>query len=81
VLIASYCWTQDADKLGALIHSNGTVEPELLDLVFRNLAAVHGLQVADITQHYTEGNYFAWSWQHDPLTMGLCLPLETSSLF
>jgi len=66
----SYCWTQDAERLGALIHSDGTAEPELIDLVFRNLAAVHGVHVQDIKNYYTPGDYFAWDWLHDPLTMG-----------
>jgi len=70
VLIVSYCWTQDAERLGALIHSDGTAEPELIDLVFRNLAAVHGVHVQDIKNYYTPGDYFAWDWLHDPLTMG-----------
>lgn len=69
VLIASYCWTQDADQVGSLIHSDGTVEPELLNSIFRNLAAVHGLEVSYIRQYY-QGEYFAWDWQHQPLTMG-----------
>ena len=72
VLIASYCLTEDADRLGALIHPNGTTKDELIDLVFRNLATVHGLGVEQIKEHYTEGkgNCFAWDWLHDPLTMG-----------
>ena len=80
MLIASYCWTQDAERLGALIHSDGTADPELIDLVFRDLAAVHGVQVQDITKYYTRGDYFAWDWLHDPLTMGWCfLPLPSST--
>lgn len=70
VLIASYCRTEDAQRLGALIHHDGTAKPELLDLVFRDLAAVHGVSVDYIKKHYTKGDYFAWNWTHDPLTMG-----------
>jgi len=70
VLIASYCWTQDAERLGAFIHPDGTAEPELIDLMFRGLAAVHGVEVKDIKKYYREGDYFAWDWLRDPLTMG-----------
>ena len=76
MLIASYCWTQDAERLGALIHPDGTAEPELIDLMFRGLAAVHGVEVGDIKKYYREGDYFAWDWLRDPLTMGWCfLPI------
>jgi len=70
VLIVSYCWTQDAERLGALMHGDGTAEQELIDLVFRDLAAVHGVTVDWLQQFYTPGDYFAWDWLHDPLTMG-----------
>jgi len=70
VLIVSYCWTQDAERMGALINSDGTAQPELIELVFRDLAAVHGVTVEWLQQFYTNGNCFAWDWLHDPLTMG-----------
>ena len=54
----------------ALIGSNGTMESELIDLVFRDLAAVHGVTVEWLQQFYTPGECFAWDWLHDPLTMG-----------
>ena len=79
MLIASYCWTQDAERLGALIHSDGTAEPELLDLVFRDLATVHGVEVGYIKQYY-QGEYFAWDWLHNPTTMGLFFFLITNSI-
>jgi len=69
-LIVSYCWTQDAERLGALINRDGTGKPELIDLVFRDLAAVHGVTVEWLQQFYTPGDYFAWDWSRDPLTMG-----------
>jgi len=70
VLIASYCWTQDAERLGALMNGDGTARPELIDLIFRDLAEVHGVTVEWLLQFYTPGDYFAWDWLHDPLTMG-----------
>ena len=70
MLIASYCRTEDAERFGALIHPDGTAEPELIDLVFRDLAAVHGVTVNDIRKYYRKGDYFAWDWARDPLTMG-----------
>jgi len=69
-LIVSYCWTQDAERLGALIDNNGTKEAELIDLAFRDLAAVHDVTVEWLKGFYTPGDYFAWDWLHDPLTMG-----------
>ena len=69
-LIATYCWTQDAERMGALINGDGTGKPELMDLIFRDLAAVHGVTVEWLMQFYTPGNYYAWDWLHNPLTMG-----------
>ena len=70
VLIVSFAWTQDAERLGALMNGDGTAKPELIDIVFRGLAAVHGVTVEWLEQFYTPGDYFAWDWNHDPLTMG-----------
>lgn len=79
-LIVSYCWTQDAERMGALITADGKAQPELIELVFRDLAAVHGVKVEWLRQFYTDGDYFAWDWNHDPLTMGLCYsPITVSS--
>ena len=79
VLIASYCRTHDAERLSALILPDGTVKPELLDLVFRNLATIHSVTVDYIKENYDNKpeNCFAWDWVHDPLAMGWCLPCVT----
>jgi len=83
VLIVSYCWTQDAERLGALIHGDGTADQQLIDVVFRDLAAVHDVAVDSLYTFYTAGDYFAWDWLHDPLTMGssFCLSLALFCLF
>ena len=73
MLIASYCWTQDAERLSALINRDGTVEPELIDLVIRDLALVHGVSVSFIQKYFpnTDPNdCFAWSWGQNKYTMG-----------
>jgi hypothetical protein len=68
-LIVSYCWNQDAHRLGALMKGDGTAKPELIELALRDLAAVHKMEVEQLKEFYT-GEYFAWDWLHDPLTMG-----------
>ena len=73
VLIASYCWTQDAERLGALMNGDGTAQPELINLVMNDLASVHKIDVKKLWNLYTPGDYFAWDWLHDPLTMGMLL--------
>ncbi|OCH83659.1 FAD-linked reductase [Obba rivulosa] len=71
VLISSYCWTQDAERLGALINGDGTAREELIDLVLRDLSTVHGI---DVEQYYDRGSkdnvYFAWNWSTDHNAMG-----------
>ena len=69
-LIVSYCWTQDAERMGALINRDGTGQPELIELIFRDLAAVHNVPVSLLQGFYKDGDYFAWNWLDDPLTMG-----------
>lgn len=73
VLIVSYCWTQDAERLGALINTDGTVKAGLIGNVLRDLAKVHGVTVEWLEKFYTRGDYFAWDWLHDNLAMGSSL--------
>ena len=72
VLIVSYTWTQDAERMGAFINGDGTARPELIELIFRDLAAVHGVTVGWLKSFYTDGDHFAWDWLRNPLTMGSC---------
>ncbi|KIK33682.1 hypothetical protein CY34DRAFT_18222, partial [Suillus luteus UH-Slu-Lm8-n1] len=44
-LIASYCWTEDATRLGALI---GKDDATLVDLVLRELADLHNVDANDL---------------------------------
>ncbi|KAG1869407.1 hypothetical protein DFJ58DRAFT_63493 [Suillus subalutaceus] len=71
VLIASYCWTNDAERLGALINTGKKeYEEQLKELVLRNLAQVHGEQA---NYDFLLGQYVdmhAWDWSDDPLVMG-----------
>jgi monoamine oxidase len=69
VLIASYCWTNDAERLGALI-STGKTEyiEQLKELVLRNLAEVHNVTYSFLLSEYSD--IHAWDWNYDPLTMG-----------
>jgi len=77
VMIVSYTWTQDAERMGSFIHQDGTAKPELIDMIFRNLADVHGVTV-DWLKQFWQGEYYAWDWLHNPLTMGsfLCRRLS-----
>ncbi|KAG1733554.1 hypothetical protein EDB19DRAFT_1855077 [Suillus lakei] len=69
VLIASYSWTNDAERLGALINTGKTeYEEQLKELVLRNLADVHGADYIDLLNQYVDMH--AWDWSDDPLTMG-----------
>ena len=64
-LIASYCWTEDATRMGALIDSD---DKTLLDLVLRELAHIHDVEVDFLRRELID--YKAWNWSHDPYTMG-----------
>lgn len=69
VLIASYCWTNDAERFGALI-STGKTEyiEQLKELVLRNLAEVHNIAYSFLLDQCLD--IHAWDWNYDPLTMG-----------
>lgn len=68
VLIASYCWTHDAIRMGALINAGPEAEMRLKNLVLRDLAAIHNLEYDFLDGLYVE--HFAFDWTHDPLTQG-----------
>ncbi|QRV77268.1 Flavin containing amine oxidoreductase [Ceratobasidium sp. AG-Ba] len=83
VLIASYCWTQDASTMGALIQGQQTFDEERLKTnILRDLAEVHGKKLADLEDLY-EG-MFPFDWAHNPTTMGAYAffgPGQFSSLY
>jgi monoamine oxidase len=64
-LIASYCWTEDASRLGALIDKGDVV---LLELVLKELAVIHNVSVDFLRGQLIDCK--GWSWSHDPYTMG-----------
>ncbi|KAG1751233.1 hypothetical protein EDB19DRAFT_1676233 [Suillus lakei] len=64
-LIASYCWTEDAIRLGALI---GKDDATLVQLVLKELADLHNVGIDFLRNQLIECK--GWSWSHDPYTMG-----------
>lgn len=68
-LIASYCWTDDAERMSALCSSTRQEDRQVLtEMVLRELAEIHGLTVAFLRQQLID--IFPWSWSQDPYTMG-----------
>ncbi|KAG1869404.1 hypothetical protein DFJ58DRAFT_855718 [Suillus subalutaceus] len=66
VLIASYCWSNDAERLGALINTSKIeYEEQLKELVLRNLAEVHNVDYSFLLDQYVDMH--AWDWSDDPL--------------
>ncbi|KAI5990294.1 amine oxidase [Pisolithus orientalis] len=68
VLIASYCWTTDAERLGSLATPDKT--GALKEMVLHNLAEAHG---APITYKFLHDQFVDMNvkdWSHDPHTMG-----------
>lgn len=64
-LIASYCWTDDAERLAALITNNKKV---LEEMVLRELVKIHNVTIEFLRGQLIDT--FAWSWSQDPYTMG-----------
>jgi monoamine oxidase len=77
-LIASYCWTYDAIRLGALFHRYATVdespdlkaevEEQLKNVVLRDLAAIHNVSFQTLEDEYD--SLFAFNWSNNPFTQG-----------
>lgn len=68
-LIASYCWTYDAERLGALIGTGQQeYEDQLKALVLADLAAIHNVDVSYLTTRFKD--MFSWDWNHNPLSGG-----------
>ncbi|KAK2462140.1 hypothetical protein APHAL10511_005838 [Amanita phalloides] len=63
-LIASYCWTEDSERLAALI----THDFEFKEFVLKDLALIHGVTVEYLRDQLIDT--YAWSWTNDIHTMG-----------
>ncbi|KAF8153859.1 hypothetical protein B0H34DRAFT_661915 [Crassisporium funariophilum] len=68
-LIASYCWTTDAERLGSLIKTGEKkYEDQLKHLMLSNMAAVHNVDYDYLASRFVAMH--SWDWSHNPLTMG-----------
>jgi len=69
VLIASFIWTDDAARMGALIGSGSKrVDGQLKDMVLKDLAVVHNIDLKILHDQYLE--QYSVDWADNPLTMG-----------
>ncbi|KAG8916609.1 hypothetical protein FRC01_002961 [Tulasnella sp. 417] len=68
VLIASYSWTEDALRLGAMISAGGALKNQVKELVLRDLTRIHNVSYEFLLEQYED--HFGWDWTHDPLTQG-----------
>ena len=75
VLLCSYTWQADAERIGSWIGQGGD-EPDLINLILEDLARMHASQAQSaeqlltiITKSYTN-QYYAHDWTHDPNTAG-----------
>jgi hypothetical protein len=75
VLLCSYTWQADAERIGSWIGQDGD-EPDLINLILQDLARMHASQTQSaeqllpiITKSYTK-KYYAHDWTHDPNTAG-----------
>lgn len=84
VLIVSYCWTQDAERLGSLTGKDEMTREILYDLIIDVLTAAHGgrdelakYNNPKIMKGYLgnmiedpEKDIFVYDWLRDPNSMG-----------
>jgi hypothetical protein len=68
-MIASYSGMQDSQRLGGLLKGKDTPEERvLLDLVMRDLAAVHKVDVEKLWDEYED--YYPWDFYRDEFQLG-----------
>lgn len=69
VMIASYNGMQDSQRLGGLMKGRDSPEEKvLLDLVMRDLAAVHKRSVEELWNEFED--YFPWDFYRDEFQLG-----------
>jgi monoamine oxidase len=76
VLLCSYTWAQDAQRIGALIKPDSPIgEEELKEVLFHNLALLHATddKPYDVLLPFIKDQYIthhAWDWYCDPNMVG-----------
>ncbi|KAI1181100.1 hypothetical protein F4777DRAFT_573174 [Nemania sp. FL0916] len=69
VLLCSYCWRQDALRIGSMVRPDSPAgEAELKELVLRGLARLHNISYDVIAPLYM--THHGWNWHQDPNAMG-----------
>jgi len=68
-MIAAYSGMQDSQRLGGLMKGRGTPEEKiLLDIVMRDLAALHKVPVEKLWAEYED--YYPWDFYRDQFQLG-----------
>ena len=71
VLLCSYTWAQDAQRIGSLITDNSPEgEEELMDVILRNLARLHANSISYDEIHEAYMTHYSWDWSKDQYTSG-----------
>ncbi|KIK52442.1 hypothetical protein GYMLUDRAFT_180149 [Collybiopsis luxurians FD-317 M1] len=80
VLMVTYNWNQDASRFGSLIinpdwseqldpdRTRPRSEKQLLDLIYKDLAVLHGVSIDQLRGDTLD--YHVFDWYHNPYTMG-----------
>lgn len=73
-MLASYSWSQDALRLGALVKGKDSLtERRLVDQLLQDLSKVHNITYEDLKSWMVD--YHAYSWYHNEYTIGELLPV------
>jgi hypothetical protein len=68
-MLVSYSWSQDAQRLGALIQGHNTLaEKRLIDLVVQDLAIVHDIDYLALRALVLD--HRAWNWSDSEFAVG-----------
>jgi monoamine oxidase len=90
VLLVSYTWTQDAERMGSLINNDKPAEgDELKELIIYNLALLHtsaDKKFDDVYKEISESydSHYAWDWGQDEFATGAFAqfgPSQFSSMY
>ncbi len=69
VLLASYTWSQDALRFGALVQGkNSKAEAILIDIILRDIADIYNMSAQDLKNLVVDHD--AWDWYNNEFSSG-----------
>lgn len=80
VLLASYTWSQDAMRFGALVKGKESkAERILIEVILRDIGDIFDISSQDLSGMYLD--HHAWDWYHDEFSSGKAFTFQCCRTF